>query len=71
MGRIDEAGHIGGGRDAKVGAGARQWWPEPIGEGPDASVRARGRGLGVGTCERGGSDVWVVAGTHGSAPGRV
>ena len=64
-------GREGGGRHASMGAGARQWWPEPVGEPPDMSVRARGHGLGVGTCERGGGDVWVVAGMHGSAPGRV
>ena len=49
----------------KVGASAHQWWLEPVGEGLDTSVRARGRGLGVGMCERGSGGMWVVAGTQG------
>ena len=60
-----------GARGMKVGAVAHRWGPGRVGGGRDASVRAGGRGLELGTRERGGSDAWVAAGTHGSAPGHV
>ena len=81
-------GNASGGQEMKVGASAHRWWPGAwgmkvgavahqwgpgcVGGGQDVSVRAGGRGLELGTCERGGgSDTWVVAGMRGSVPGCV
>ena len=45
--------YVDGGQCTSVGARMQSWGLRRVGGGRDASVRARGCGLGLGTCERG------------------